>query len=117
MLDRLAGLPAPQRDALGTAFGLAAGSAPDLFLVGLAVLSLFSEVAEQCPLLCVVEDSQWLDPASERALAVGARRLGREAVALVSAIREPGEELVRLPELLVEGLGNGEARRLLGTLV
>jgi hypothetical protein len=115
MLDRLACLPDPQRDALGTAFGLAAGSAPDLFLVGLAVLSLFSQVAEERPLLCVADDSQWLDQASVRALAFVARRLGHEAVALIFAIREPSEDLERLPELLVEGLGNGEARRLLGT--
>jgi DNA-binding CsgD family transcriptional regulator len=116
MLDRLACLPDPQRNALGTAFGLAVGSAPDLFLVGLAVLSLFSEVAEEHPLLCVVDDSQWLDQASRRALAFVARRLGQEAVALIFAVREPSEELERLPELLVEGLGNGEARTLLGTL-
>jgi DNA-binding CsgD family transcriptional regulator len=115
MLDRLSCLPDPQRNALGTAFGLAVGSAPDLFLVGLAVLSLFSEVAEEHPLLCVVDDSQWLDQASARALAFVARRLGQEAVALIFAVREPSEELERLPELLVEGLGNGEARRLLGT--
>jgi DNA-binding CsgD family transcriptional regulator len=116
MLDRLPCIPVPQRRALGTAFGLAAGSAPDLFLVGLAVLSLFSEVAEEHPLLCVVDDSQWLDQASLRALAFVARRLGQEAVALLFAVREPSEELQRLPELLVEGLGNGEARSLLGTL-
>jgi DNA-binding CsgD family transcriptional regulator len=116
MLDRLACLPDPQRNALGTAFGLAVGSAPDLFLVGLAVLSLFSEVAEEHPLLCVVDDSQWLDQASLRALAFVARRLGQEAVALIFAVREPSEQLERLPELLVEGLGNGEARSLLGTL-
>src|SRR6201995_2398824 len=116
MLDRLACLPGPQRNALGTTFGLAAGSAPDLFLVGLAVLSLFSVVAEERPLLCVVDDSQWLDRASTRALAFVARRLGHEAVALIFAVREPSEELARLPELLVEGLGNGEARRLLGML-
>jgi DNA-binding CsgD family transcriptional regulator len=116
MLDRLASLPGPQRDALSTAFGLAAGSAPDLFLVALAVLSLFSAVAEEQPLLCVVDDSQWLDQASLRALAFVARRLGQEAVALLFAVREPSEELQRLPELLVEGLGNGEARKLLGTL-
>jgi DNA-binding CsgD family transcriptional regulator/tetratricopeptide (TPR) repeat protein len=115
MLDRLACLPEPQRNALGTAFGLAVGNAPDLFLVGLAVLSLFSQAAAEHPLLCVVDDSQWLDQASARALAFVARRLGQEAVALIFAIREPSAELERLPELLVEGLGNGEARTLLGT--
>src|SRR5246127_5670244 len=87
MLDRLACLPDPQRNALGTAFGLAVGSAPDLFLVGLAVLSLFSEVAEKHPLLCVVDDSQWLDQASARVLAFVARRLGQEGVALIFAVR------------------------------
>ena len=115
MLDGLARLPDPQRDALGTAFGLAVGTAPDLFLVGLAVLSLFSQVAEERPLLCVIDDSQWLDQASVRALAFVARRLGQEAVALIFATREPSKDLDRLPELLVKGLGNGEARRLLGT--
>jgi DNA-binding CsgD family transcriptional regulator/tetratricopeptide (TPR) repeat protein len=115
MLDRLACLPGPQRNALDTAFGLAAGSAPDLFVVGLAVLSLLSVVAEERPLLCVVDDSQLLDRASARALAFVARRLGHEAVALIFAVREHSEELTRLPELLVEGLRNGEARRLLGS--
>ena len=75
-------LPDPQRDALGVAFGLSAGQAPSPFLVGLAVLGLLSEAAEQQPLLCVVDDAQWLDDASARALAFVARRLLAERIAL-----------------------------------
>jgi tetratricopeptide (TPR) repeat protein len=115
MLDRLERLPGPQHDALGVAFGLSAGSAPDRFLVGLAVLSLLSEVGEERPLLCLVDDAQWLDRASAQALAFVARRLLADSVALVVATREPVEELTGLPELLVEGLGNGDARALLGS--
>ena len=74
MLDKLAGLPDPQRAALGVAFGLNAGAAPDRFLVGLAVLSLLSGAAEQQPLLCVIDDAQWLDRASAQALTFVARR-------------------------------------------
>jgi DNA-binding CsgD family transcriptional regulator len=117
LLDQLPRLPGPQRDALGTAFGLIAGSAADHFFVGLAVLSLLSEVAEEQPLLCVVDDSQWLDEASAQALAFVARRLGTESVALLFAVREPGEELAPLPKLLVEGLRASEARALLSTLL
>jgi predicted ATPase len=84
MLDRLERLPGPQRDALSTAFGLSAGDAPDRFVVGLAVLSLFSEVAEEEPLVCLVDDAQWLDRASAQALAFVARRLLAESVALAS---------------------------------
>jgi hypothetical protein len=107
MLDKLGGLPDPQRAALGVAFGLNAGAVPDRFLVGLAVLSLLSEVAEQQPLLCVVDDAQWLDRASAQALAFVARRLLAEPVALVFAAREPGEEFRGLPELPVTGLMRG----------
>ena len=100
MLDKLEGLPDPQRDALGVAFGLNIGAAPDRFLVGLAALSLLSEAAGQQPLLCVIDDAQWLDRASAQALAFVARRLLAEPVALVFATREPGEEFRGLPELL-----------------
>ena len=117
MLDKLAGLPDPQRAALGVAFGLTTGAAPDRFLVGLAVLSLLSEVAEQQPLLCVIDDAQWLDRASALALAFVARRLLAEPVALVFATREPGEEFRGLPELPVGGLREGDARELLSSVI
>ena len=109
MLDRLEGLPDPQRAALGVAFGLTIGAAPDRFLVGLAALSLLSEVAEQQPLLCVIDDAQWLDRASAQTLAFVARRLLAEPVALLFATREPGEEFRGLPELAVTGLREGDA--------
>src|SRR4051794_14610974 len=115
MLDRLDRLPGPQQEALGVAFGLRGGNAPDRFLVGLAVLSLFSEVAEEQPLACVVDDAQWLDLASAQALVFVARRLLAESVALLIATREPNEELERLPRLVVEGLRDGDARALLGS--
>jgi DNA-binding CsgD family transcriptional regulator len=117
MLDKLERLPDPQRDALGVAFGLNTGAAPDRFLVGLAVLSLLSEVAEQQPLLCVVDDAHWLDRASAQVLAFVARRLLADPVALVFATREPGEEFRGLPELLVGGLREGDAQELLGSVV
>jgi DNA-binding CsgD family transcriptional regulator len=115
MLDRLDRLPAPQQDALGMAFGLRAGDAPDRFLVGLAVLSLLSEVAQEQPLACIVDDAQWLDRASAQALVFVARRLLAESVALVLATRDPGDELEGLPTLAVEGLRDGDARALLGS--
>src|SRR5580700_8446714 len=117
MLDKLAGLPDPQRDALGVAFGLNTGAAPDRFLVGLAVLSLLSEVAQQQPLLCVIDDAQWVDHASAQALAFVARRLLAEPVALVFATREPGEDYRGLPELLVGGLRDSDAQELLGSVI
>src|ERR1700722_3535738 len=117
MLGQLAGLPDPQRDALGVAFGLSTGAAPDRYLVGLAVRSFLSEVAGQQPLLCVIDDAQWLDRASAQALAFAARRLLAEPVALVFATREPGEELRGLPELLVGGLRDGDAHELLRSVV
>jgi DNA-binding CsgD family transcriptional regulator len=117
MLDKLAGLPDPQREALGVAFGLNTGAAPDRFLVGLAVLSLLSEVAQQQPLLCVIDDAQWVDHASAQALAFVARRLLAEPVALVFATREPGEDYRGLPELLVGGLRDSDAQELLGSVI
>ena len=117
MLDKLAGLPDPQRDALGVAFGLTAGTAPDRFLVGLAALSLLSEVAEQQPLLCVIDDAHWLDRASALVLAFVGRRLLAEPIALVFATREPGEEFRGLPELLVGGLREDDARELLSSVI
>ena len=117
MLDRLGALPAPQRQALEIVFGLSAGAAPDRFLVGLAVLSLFSEVADERPLLCVVDDAQWLDQASALTLAFVARRLLAEPVALVFAAREPAEEIRHVPELEVRGLHDDDARALLASAV
>ncbi|HEV7712102.1 MAG TPA: AAA family ATPase, partial [Asanoa sp.] len=113
MLDRLDRLPAPQRDALRTIFGLSAGPAPDRFLVGLAVLGLLSAVAEQQPLLCLVDDQQWLDRASTQVLAFVARRLGAESVGLVFAAPEQHPELAALPALGVGALPDADARNLL----
>jgi DNA-binding CsgD family transcriptional regulator len=115
MLHRLDHLPGPQRDALSFAFGLTAGAAPDRLLVGLAVLSLLADVAEGQPLLCVVEDAQWLDQASAQVLAVAARRLQEESVVMLFAIREPSAapEFEDLPELRIEGLPDRDARELL----
>jgi DNA-binding CsgD family transcriptional regulator len=117
MLDGLERLPGPQRDALRIAFGLDAGLAPDRFLVGLAVLSLLSGVAEDQPLVCVVDDVQWLDRASVQVLAFAARRLQAGAVLVIFAAREPGADLDGLPELMVEGLRHADARELLGSVV
>src|SRR5215217_5985870 len=117
MLDRLPTLPAPQRQALEIVFGLSAGAAPDRFLVGLAVLSLFSEVAGERPLLCVVDDAQWLDQASALTLAFVARRLLAEPVGIVFAAREPVEELQHLSELEVHGLRSSDAGALLNSTV
>jgi DNA-binding CsgD family transcriptional regulator len=113
MLDGLERLLRPQRDALAVAFGLREGPAPDRFQVGLAVLSLLSEAADERPVLCVIDDAQWLDRASARALAFVARRLLAEGVVMLFAAREPGEEFAGLPELVVEGLGDADARELL----
>ena len=113
MLDGLERLLRSQRDALAVAFGLREGQAPDRFQVGLAALSLLSEAAEERPLLCVIDDAQWLDRASAQALAFVARRLLAEGVVMLFAAREPGEEFAGLPELIVEGLGNADARELL----
>jgi DNA-binding CsgD family transcriptional regulator len=113
MLDRLDRLPGPQRHALGTVFGLSAGPAPDRFLVALAVLSLLSETAEERPLLCVVDDAQWLDRESAQALAFVARRLVAESVGMIFATRETSEGVRGLPELTVSGLADADARQLL----
>ena len=115
LLDRVELLPAPQCGALTTAFGLSSGSAPDRFFVALAVLSLLSEVAEQQPPICVVDDVQWLDRASAQALGFVARRLEAESVGLVFAVRGSSDELAGLPELVVEGLSEGDAHALLGS--
>src|SRR5436305_10886533 len=119
MLDRLERLPAPQRDALATAFGLSAGEAPDRFLVGLAVLSLLSDVAEDRPLLCVIDDAQWQDRESAQTLAFVARRLLAEAVGVVFAVREPSptQDLAGLPEILLGGLNDGDAAALLRSAI
>jgi DNA-binding CsgD family transcriptional regulator len=115
MLDRLAHLPSPQRDALSTAFGLSAGPPPDRFLVGLAVLSLLADAADEQPLVCIVDDAQWLDRASAQTLAFVARRLLAERLGLVFGLRDSGDAhvLEGLPELVVEGLTTDEARLLL----
>jgi DNA-binding CsgD family transcriptional regulator len=117
ILDRLVGLPGPQRDALEIVFGLSSGPAPDRFLVGLAALSLLSEVAAERPLLCVIDDSQWLDQASAGTLAFVARRLHAEPVGLVFGAREASAELRGFPEVELHGLRNGDARALLGSAV
>jgi DNA-binding CsgD family transcriptional regulator/tetratricopeptide (TPR) repeat protein len=117
MLDRLGVLPAPQRRALEIVFGLADGAAPDRFLVGLGVLSLLSHVADRRALLCVVDDAQWLDQVSALTLAFVARRLLADPIGLVFATREAGEPLAHLPELEILGLGDDEARSLLGSAV
>ena len=101
VLDRLERLPPPQRQALEIVFGLRTGPSPDRFLVGLGVLSLLSDAAEGCPLLCAVDDAQWLDQTSALTLAFVARRLLAEPVGIVFAAREPGDELSHLPELEV----------------
>ena len=117
MLGHAERLPVPQRDALRTAFGIAAGPPPDRFFVGLAVLSLLSEVAGERPLVCAIDDEQWLDRASAQALGFVARRLGADPVGVVFAARGPGAELGGLPELVVDGLGDIDARALLEAAV
>jgi DNA-binding CsgD family transcriptional regulator len=115
MLDLRERLPEPQRDALETAFGLSAKTTPDRFVVGLAVLGLLSEAAEEQPLICVIDDAQWLDRASALTIAFVARRLLAESVGLVFAVRQSSEaqELDGLPELLLGGLSASDARALL----
>jgi DNA-binding CsgD family transcriptional regulator len=119
MLHRLGRLPGPQGDALGAAFGLRDGDAPDRFLVGLAVLSLLSDVAEEHPLICVLDDAQWLDRASAQAFAFVTRRLMAESVAVVFAVRESSndQDLTGLPELQIPGLADRDARALLESVL
>jgi DNA-binding CsgD family transcriptional regulator len=108
-------LPAPQRVALEVAFGLADGPAPNAFLVGLAVLGLLA--ATDRPLLCVIDDAQWLDRSSAAALSIVARRLTAESVVLLVAARDVGPTFAGLPELTVRGLGRTEARALLESVL
>ena len=116
-LDLIDGLPDPQREALEVALGLSAGRTPDPFLVGLAVLNLLSEAAEERPLLCVIDDAQWLDRASARVLAFVARRLLAERIAMVFAAREQIVSLAGFAELQVEPLGHRDARALLDSIL
>jgi hypothetical protein len=113
LLGGVARLPPPQRDAVKVAFGLLAAPPPDRFLVALAVLNLLSDAASTQPIVCLIDDEQWLDKASVHALAFVARRLGAEAVGIVFAGRRSDPVLDKLPELVVEGLDEGEARQLL----
>ncbi|MGW0198011.1 ATP-binding protein [Nonomuraea sp. NPDC003201] len=116
LLDRLAKLPPPQRDALETVFGIRGGTPPEHFLVGLAVLSLLSDASEGGPLLCVVDDAQWMDRASARVLGFVARRLLAESVALVFGSRQRSQNLLGLPELEVTGLKAADAHALLSSV-
>jgi DNA-binding CsgD family transcriptional regulator len=119
ILDRRGSLPGPQREALEVVFGLDSGPAPDRLLVGLATLSLLAELANEQPLLCVIDDAQWLDSASALAFAFVARRLLAEPIGLLFAVREPIDvpELVGLPELMVGGLSEDDARMLLDSVL
>jgi len=117
LLERLEALPPPQRDALRIVFGVTGGAPPDRFLVGLGVLGLLSGEGEERPLLCVVDDAQWVDRASAATFAFVARRLLAEPVGVVFGAREPGEELRHVPAVEVRGLRNGDARALLRTAV
>jgi DNA-binding CsgD family transcriptional regulator len=115
MLAEVDRLPDPQQNALRVAFGLTSGDAPDQFLVALASLSLLAEAGRKRPLLCVVDDAQWLDAASGKVLGFVARRLLAESVLVLLALREPTEDLqfLGLPELLLHGLSDHDARALL----
>jgi DNA-binding CsgD family transcriptional regulator len=115
VLEHLGALPKPQRDALNVALGLASGDVPETFLVGLAVLGLLSAAAEERPLLCLVEDAQWLDAASGMILGFVARRLLAESLLMVVTVREPNarHDFDGLPELRLHGLAVEDARTLL----
>ncbi|HEX4017461.1 MAG TPA: AAA family ATPase [Frankiaceae bacterium] len=118
LLEQLPRLPRPQQEALRTAFGMSAGEPPDVFMLGLAALGLFAEAAREQPLICVIDDAQWLDRASSQVLAFAARRLRAESVAMIFAVRETGEHsaasgLSGLDELRLAGLPDAEARELL----
>lgn len=119
LLDRLDHLPEPQREAIATAFGLRAGNPADKFLVGLAVLSLLSEIAEAQPLVCLVDDAQWLDHVSAQVLGFVARRLAAESVVIVFASRDGEDisELAGLPEMTVTALQDQDARSLLASAI
>jgi DNA-binding CsgD family transcriptional regulator len=116
-LECLEQLPAPQRDALGAAFGLTAGTGAERFLIGLATLSLLSAAAAEQPLICVIDDAQWLDRESAQALAFVARRLLADAIVMLFATRQSRDELAGLPELVVEGLSDDNASLLLSSVV
>ena len=115
MLDRLDRLPNPQRQALSVAFGISDGDAPDRFVVGLAALGLLSDAAEEQPLLCAVDDAQWLDEESALTLAFVARRLLAESVAIAFVMRKRSEVFSGLPELVLAGLDAEDARSLLAS--
>jgi DNA-binding CsgD family transcriptional regulator len=117
LLDRVDRIPAPQRQALETTFGLREGPVPDRFLVGLATLSLVSEAAQERPLVCAIDDAQWLDQASAHVLAFVARRLLAESVVVLAATREAGGKFGRHPELVVERLRDVDARALLASAI
>ena len=117
-LEHLERLPAPQREALGTAFGLVSGPTPDKFLIGLAVLNLLCDAAGDRPVLCVVDDAQWLDLMSARILAFVARRLAAESVVMVFAVRDGIDHaFTGLTELAIRGLDETEARALLESVL
>ncbi len=119
MRGQLPVLPGPQRDALRVALGLSFGDAPDPFLVGLGTLSLLSALAAKQPLVCFVDDAQWLDGATSQVLGFVARRLLAESVGMVFGVREPSgqRDLVGLPELHLTGLNEEDARALLATII
>jgi DNA-binding CsgD family transcriptional regulator len=117
MLGGLALLPVPQRDAMRAAFGMATGGTPDRFLIGLALLGLLSEASETAPVLCLVDDAQWLDKASTQALAFAARRLFAERVCLVLGARSLPDDMNGFPQLGVQGLSNSDAGALLASVL